>query len=124
MFFIKKKKEYDKSREDFKKFMEERIEEMKTFKSEMKNQTEKLKKVLDVDYKEIKNMFAECQDKINEESQWVGKLKDEIGIEMLKMNKCEKFLMGYVNGALQPEVDYQDKLRETRLVADKDLFGL
>lgn len=104
--------------------MEDQIEEMKIFKNEMKDQTIKLKKVLDVDYKEIKNMFAECQDTINEEGKWVTNLKEEIGIEMIKMNKCEKFLMGYVNGALEPEVDYQDKLRETRLVADKDLFGI
>lgn len=104
--------------------MENQIEEMKSFKNELLGQTKKLREVLDVDYKEIKNMFAECQDKINEEEKWVRQLKEEVGNEMRKMNKCEKDLMGYVNGALEPEVDYQDKVRETRLVADKDLFGL
>ena len=104
--------------------MEDQIEEMKKFKIDMLEQSKKLKTVLDVDYKEIKNMFAECQDKINEEGKWVEKLKEEVTSEMKKMNNCEKNLMGYVNGALEPEVDYQDKLRETRLVADKDLFGI
>jgi hypothetical protein len=104
--------------------MEDQIEQMKTFKTEMLGQTKKLKQVLDVDYKEIKNMFAECQDKINEEEKWIRTLKDDVGNEMIKMNKCEKDLMGYVNGALEPDVDYQDKVRETKLVADKDLFGL
>lgn len=90
----------------------------------MFDQTKKLKQVLDVDYKEIKNMFAECQDEINAEGKWVRELKEDVASEMMKMNKCERDLMGYVNGALEPEVDYQDKVRETRLVADKDLFGL
>lgn len=120
----KLKEDYEKSRRKFKEFMEKQVEEMRSFKSDMLGQTKKLKEVLDVDYKEIKNLFAEGQDKINEEAKWVGQLKEDVGQEMIKMNACERGLMGYVNGALEPDVDYFDKLKETRLVADKDLFGL
>lgn len=104
--------------------MEKQIEEVRSFKQEMLGQAQKLRKVLDVDYKEIKNMFAECQDEINAEGKWVRDMKEDVGAEMIKMNRCERDLMGYVNGALEPDVDYQDKVRETRLVADKDLFGI
>ena len=100
------------------------MKSLATFHEEMNTQTQKLKQALDIDYKEIKNMFADCQDQINEEDKWLIDLKVEISKEQKKILKCEQEMFDYDSGTLIPEQNYEETIKGNRLVGKKEFFGV
>lgn len=94
-----------------------------TFKSEVMEQASKLRRAMDVDYKEIKNMFAECQDQINEEAKWVSDFRGGLEKVQGKVFGAEKAMFAGPSGQLVAEKAYETKVLGSRLVGQKEFAG-
>ena len=101
-------------------FLENQLAELDHFKSEMMQQTQTLKKAMDVDYKEIKNMFAECQDQINDEDKWLNEFKYDVDCEYKKIKACEKEMFDYESGKLEPTLAFRNTIQQNRLVGNSE----
>ena len=63
----------------------------------MENQIQNLKKILFVDYKDIKNMFIDCQKDLYEEDKFIKKLKKDANDEVERIRKAELFMFNQEN---------------------------
>lgn len=89
----------------------------------MTEQAAKLKRAMEVDYKEIKNMFAECQDQINEEATWVQDFKKNLDKEQGKVLAAETAMFAGPSGQLVAEKNYETRVLGSRLVGQKEFHG-
>jgi hypothetical protein len=95
------------------------VKGLNKFKNDIKDQVQNLKKVLFIDYKEIKNMFVECQTNLLEEDKFIQGFKKDVSKEIERIKKCEIFMFDQENNANNFTDEYKDTLSKTKLIENK-----